>query len=75
MQMKMRKKVLGAPFWEHKTMEMTKLKTTQGVSVRTVLDDLDSAGKLSHRKAEKVAKRRASKKTKEAKEEPKAPPP
>ncbi|GMH97180.1 hypothetical protein TrST_g8886 [Triparma strigata] len=72
MQVKMRKKVMGLPFWEHKTLEMAKLKTNQGISVRSVLDDLENGGKLSHRKAERVAKKRATKGKEAQKKETKA---
>ena len=56
MQMVMRKKILGVPFWDHQTIQTQRLFGSTGISVSSVLDDLDFEEKLSIREAERVSK-------------------
>ena len=79
MQMKLRTKVLGVPFWEARTVDMVELRSRKGLTVQSVVDDIQSRGVEERRAAQraikattrltKVAKKKRVKKEKEKEEE------
>ena len=58
--MKVRKKVLGVKFWESKTTEMTKLRLTEGITVTTALEDVQSQRKIANMVAQRTIRQRSS---------------
>ena len=69
MQQKMRFKVLGLPFWQAKTIEMAKLKSTTGLTVMRLLEELGQVDAMGKRAAERAVRRKTAKKGKEKVEE------
>jgi hypothetical protein len=56
MQMKLRTKVLGVPFWEAKTIQMAALRAQKGITVKTVLDDIENKVVEERRAAQRAIK-------------------
>ncbi|GMH46281.1 hypothetical protein TrRE_jg6825 [Triparma retinervis] len=56
MQMKLRTKVLGVPFWESRTVEMATLRAQKGITVKTVLDDIENKVIEERRAAQRAIK-------------------
>ena len=56
MQMKLRTKTLGVPFWESRTVDMAELRAKKGITVKTVLDDIDNRAVEERRAAQRAIK-------------------